>query len=127
MTTVAIYARCAIKGRDESELADQIQLCRSHAEREGWTVTLTCADHGYSGSSPARPEMDRLVSAIRGREIDVVLAGGLDRFSRSSTDLDAFIEIARRAHVRIVTLADGDVTRQEAKLRATTSVLSESA
>src|SRR3954449_8042446 len=86
---VAIYGRVSTSHQVERQTIEQ-QLGRltahvgAHAA-EGWTLdpAHTFRDDGYSGAALARPGLDRLRDAVKGREIDRVLVTAPDRLARN--------------------------------------------
>ena len=91
----AIYARVstAIGQSPEMQLAE----LREYASRRGWAIFGEYVDHGFSGTTQSRPELNRLMSDAHMRYFDVVLCWKVDRFGRSLkhlvnalADLDAY-------------------------------------
>src|SRR4051794_821008 len=86
---VAIYGRVSTSHQVERQTIEQ-QLGRltahvgAHAA-EGWTLdpAHTFRDDGYSGAALARPGLDRLRDAIKGREVDRVLVTAPGRLARN--------------------------------------------
>jgi DNA invertase Pin-like site-specific DNA recombinase len=75
----------------------QLAELREYTSRRGWTIFREYVDHGISGSTESRPELNRLMSDAHGRRFDVVLCWKVDRFGRSLrhlvnalADLDAY-------------------------------------
>lgn len=72
----------------------QLETLREYAAHRGLEVVLEEVDHGVSGVRDHRPALDRLMSAVRQRRVDVVLVYRFDRFARSVrhlvTALDEF-------------------------------------
>ena len=61
---------------------------------EGWRlVKENFDDGGFSGGSLERPALQRLLSAIRSRLIDVVMVYKVDRLTRSLADFAKLVEI----------------------------------
>lgn len=83
---VALYARCSThdKGQDP-EL--QLSPLREYCERRGFAIAGEYVDNGVSGSKDRRPQLDRLMTAARKREIDTIVVWKLDRFGRSLKQL----------------------------------------
>src|ERR671933_2528156 len=86
---VAIYGRVSTGHRAEQQTIEQ-QIERLTAQvathaAEGWTLepAHVFRDDGYSGASLARPGLDRLRDAIKGREVDRVLVTAPDRLARN--------------------------------------------
>jgi len=85
----AIYGRVSTGHQVEQQTIEQqierlTALVATHAT-EGWTLepAHVFRDDGYSGASLARPGLDRLRDAIKGREVDRVLVTAPDRLARN--------------------------------------------
>jgi site-specific DNA recombinase len=86
---VAIYGRVSTGHQVEHQTIEQ-QIGRLAAQvaahtAEGWTLdpAHVFRDDGYSGATLARPGLDRLRDAIKGREVDRVLVTAPDRLARN--------------------------------------------
>ena len=109
---VAVYARFSSDLQDARSITDQIALAREHAGRQGWLVVGEFTDAAISGASMAnRPGLQDLMRAAEARRFDAVLTESLDRLSRDLADSAALHRQLAYWGVRIVTLADGDVTK----------------
>ena len=109
---VAIYARFSSELQDARSITDQIALARQHAVHQGWLVAAEFTDAAISGASMAnRPGLRDLMRAAKARRFDAVLTESLDRLSRDLADSAALHRQLSYWGVRIVTLADGDVTK----------------
>lgn len=84
-----LYARYSSENQREASIADQLRLCRLHAERQGWTIVEEYSDHATSGASMLRPGIQALISDAGRRRFDVVLAEAMDRLSRDQEDIAA--------------------------------------
>lgn len=105
-----IYVRISDDANGTSTAtARQLEDCRKLAEARGWTVADTFEDADLSAYKRrvVRPEFERMVEAVKAREIDVVLAWKLDRLSRRLRDFARLDEECEAAGARIVTLVDG--------------------
>ena len=86
---VAIYGRVSTGHQVEHQTIEQ-QLerlaghVRAHAA-EGWALdpAHVFRDDGHSGAALARPGLDRLRDAVKGREVDRVLVTAPDRLARN--------------------------------------------
>ncbi len=107
---VALYARYSSDQQRDASIDDQLRICRARAEREGWTVVSTFADHALSGATNQRPEFQRLTKDLQAGLFDVVMAEAIDRFSRDLEHIAAFYKLCTFHHVRIHTVTDGDVS-----------------
>src|SRR3954454_5456213 len=100
---VAIYGRVSTGQRVEQQTIEQ-QIERLTAQvathaTEGWTLepAHVFRDDGYSGASLARPGLDRLRDAIKGREVDRVLVTAPDRLARNYAHQMVLLEEWTRA------------------------------
>jgi DNA invertase Pin-like site-specific DNA recombinase len=78
---VGIYARVSTLIGQSPEM--QLAELREYASRRGWEVYGEYVDSGISGSKESRPELNRLMSDVHLRRLDVVLCWKVDRFGRS--------------------------------------------
>ncbi len=120
---VVLYARYSSDRQSEHSIDDQLRICRAHAEHQGWTVVATFHDAALSGTSTARPGFQALQAAMRRGSFDLVLAEGLDRFSRDQEHVAAFHKLATFTGVRLVTLGDGEVSSLHVGLKGTMNAL----
>jgi DNA invertase Pin-like site-specific DNA recombinase len=92
--------RCAIYTRKSSEegleqdfnsLHAQREACESYIksqQAEGWRLVKTAYDDGgLSGATMNRPALQRLLTDIRERLIDVVVVYKVDRYTATDPDL----------------------------------------
>jgi DNA invertase Pin-like site-specific DNA recombinase len=61
----------------------QLIELREYASRRGWEIPGEYVDHGFSGATQSRPELNRLMVDAHTRQFDVVLCWKVDRFGRS--------------------------------------------
>lgn len=81
---VALYARYSDDRQNERSIADQVVVCRRHAEARGWTVVATFSDAAISGSAMAnRPGLHQLLAQAEAGEFDLVLVEEQDRLARN--------------------------------------------
>jgi len=83
-----IYARVSTDEQAERDLSIPFQLerCRYHAQGKGWEVVREFVDAGESARTDKRPEFQRMISAARAREFDIILVHKFDRFARNDYD-----------------------------------------
>lgn len=62
------------------------------------------ADRGVSGTKSSRPELDRMIAALR--EGDAVVVWKLDRLGRSVQDLVTLVDGFRRKQVQFISLTE---------------------
>jgi DNA invertase Pin-like site-specific DNA recombinase len=65
----------------------QLAELREYCSRRGWEVSGEFVDNGVSGGRERRPELDRMLSACRRRQVDAVVVYRYDRFARSLRQL----------------------------------------
>jgi DNA invertase Pin-like site-specific DNA recombinase len=119
----AIYARFSSELQRDASLDDQLRICEARARAEGWTIVATFSDAAISGATTLRPGYQALLSAMREGTVDLVLAESLDRFSRDLEHVAALHKLARFSGVRIVTLAEGEVSELAVGLKGTMGAL----
>jgi site-specific DNA recombinase len=83
-----IYARVSTDEQAERDLSIPFQLerCRYHAKGAGWELTHEFVDAGESARTDKRPDFQKMISAARAREFDVILVHKFDRFARNDYD-----------------------------------------
>jgi site-specific DNA recombinase len=79
-----LYSRVSTdeQARSGYSLAQQIEVLRQYAAREGYEVVEEIEDAGWSGASLERPGMDRMRDLVATGGISVVLAQDRDRLAR---------------------------------------------
>lgn len=123
MTRIALYARYSSDNQRDASIADQLRVCRVHAEKQGWQVVEEYTDHAISGASLLRPGIQALISdATRGR-FRYVLAEAMDRLSRDQEDIAGLFKRMAYSDVKIVTLSEGEVTHLHVGLNGTMNAL----
>ena len=120
---VALYARYSTDLQSDASVEDQLRICRTRAEREGWTVVESYSDRAISGASLIRPGIQALMEDAGPRRFDVVLAEALDRLSRDQEDIAALFKRLRFAGVSIVTIAEGEINEMHIGLKGTMNAL----
>lgn len=114
----AIYARFSSDLQDARSITDQVALARQRAEREGWTVVEVYSDAAISGAGMHnRPGLLDMMVAAKARQFDIVLVESLDRLSRDLEDIAGLHKRLSAWDVKIVTLADGEVSTMHVGLK----------
>ena len=120
----AIYACYSSDNQREASIDDQVRVCRALAEREGWTVSEVYADHGISGATANRPRFQQMLADARaGGRFEIILAEALDRLSRDQEHVAGFHKQTSFAGIRVVTIAEGDISELHVGLKGTMSAL----
>lgn len=120
---VGIYARYSSDLQSAASIEDQILVCTQRVVRESWKLVDTFSDRGLSGASHLRPGYQALLEGARNGAFDIVVAEALDRISRDQEHIAAFFKLMSFAGVRIVTLAEGEVTELHVGLKGTMNAL----
>jgi DNA invertase Pin-like site-specific DNA recombinase len=76
---LALYARVSTRYQRPGP---QLDVLREYAKRRGGGA-LEFVDKGVSGAKDRRPALDRMMEAVRRREVDAVVCVKLDRLARS--------------------------------------------
>lgn len=120
---VAIYARYSSEHQREASIADQFRVCREFAHRQGWTISGEYSDSAVSGATLMRVGFQQMMAVALRKEVDVVLAESLDRFSRDQEDTAGLFKRLTFAGVSIVTLSEGDITFLHIGLKGTMNAM----
>jgi DNA invertase Pin-like site-specific DNA recombinase len=118
-----IYARYSSENQREASIEDQIRLCKERIVREGWSLLQVYRDSAISGASALRPGYQALLQAARDGGFDFVVAEALDRLSRDQEDVAALFKRLRFAGIRIVTIAEGEISELHVGLKGTMNAL----
>ena len=124
MIRVALYARYSSDNQSENSIEDQFRICREQAKRERWQIVGTYQDAAISGASiTLRPGIQSLLQDAQTKKFDMVLAEALDRVSRDQADVATLFKHLKFAGVRIVTLAEGEISELHVGLKGTMNAL----
>jgi DNA invertase Pin-like site-specific DNA recombinase len=80
----AVYARVSTGGQDP---AIQLRELREYCKARGWAIHAEYVDHGVSGGTESRPQLDRMLADGHKRRFDVVVVWKFDRFGLSSLEV----------------------------------------
>ena len=100
---VAIYGRVSTGHQVEHQtIEQQLERLAGHVRAraaEGWALdpAHVFRDDGHSGAALARPGLDRLRDAVKGREVDRVLVTAPDRLARNYVHQMVLLEEWARA------------------------------
>jgi site-specific DNA recombinase len=124
MPRVALYARYSDDKQSPASIEDQFLICREQAGREGWRIVASYKDAAISGASVIlRPGIQSLLQDAQMGRFDILLAEALDRVSRDQADVATLYKNLQFAGVKIVTLAEGEVSELHVGLKGTMNAL----
>ncbi len=106
---VALYSRVSTDlqaSKDEGSLDTQEARLRAAVlSRNGPAeITQVFREEGASGKNLARPQVQRLLNAVRNREVDLVMVTRVDRLSRSLLDFYELHRLFEENNVQFVSL-----------------------
>ncbi len=118
-----IYARYSTDQQRDASITDQVRLCQERAAAEGWRIIQVYRDAAISGATTLRPGYQALLEGAREAAFDVVVAEALDRLSRDQEDTAALFKRLQYAGIRLVTLAEGEISALHVGLKGTMNAL----
>jgi DNA invertase Pin-like site-specific DNA recombinase len=85
---IGFYGRYSSDKQNERSVEDQLQLGRDILRPLGtdFSPNLVFTDFAISAASAERPDFDRLMRAVRNRELDVLIVEKTCRMSRNNSD-----------------------------------------
>lgn len=102
---IALYCRTSTgyqnKGLESQERA-LLEYCQSH-QIKNYRIYR---DAGISGAKSSRPELDRMVEAVRAGEVSSVIVYSFSRFARSTQHLLSALEEFRNLGVSFVSISE---------------------
>lgn len=110
LVNIGVYLRIS-DDRDGEQTATERQLedCNRFAAGQGWNVADVFEDVDLSAyqKTVKRPEFERMLTAVRDRQIGGVLAWKLDRLARRQRDFVRLDEQCEESGAFIATIVDG--------------------
>src|SRR5438034_6015859 len=103
MKRIGCYFRVSTSEQDVgAQRNDALAYCKAR----GWDTVSEYSDTGISGTRERRPGLDRLLSDVKARRLDVVVVAAFDRFGRSVSHLVASLELFRHLGVEFISLRE---------------------
>lgn len=102
---VALYARVSTTNHGQ-DVGLQLDELRNVAQAKGWQVVGEFIDEGISGGKQSRPALDKMMAAVRDRQVDVVAVWRFDRFARSTQHLLAALDEFRTLGVDFISIRE---------------------
>ena len=91
----------------QNSLQNQQEICRTFAEKKGWTIVGSSTDDNISGMNFSRCGLDILTAAVQAKQVDAVLVKDLSRLGRHRTQTALFIDFLRQQQVRVISVTEG--------------------
>ena len=91
----------------QNSLQNQQEICRTFAEKQGWTIVGSSTDDNISGMNFSRRGLDTLTAAVQAKQVDTVLVKDLSRLGRHRTQTALFIDFLREKQVRVISVTEG--------------------
>jgi len=102
---VATYSRVSTSTKDQNPQV-QVEELRRYCAARGWEIAHEVVDHGFSGSTDNRPGLKKLLTLVRGREVDGVVVVKMDRVFRSLKHLITTLDEFQALGVQFVATKD---------------------
>ena len=119
----AVYARFSSNNQRDASIDDQVHNCRARIENEHWALAGTYSDRAISGGTLLRPGYQAMLEHARRRAFDIIAAEALDRLSRDQEDIAALFKLLCFLGIKLVTLAEGEITELHVGLKGTMNAL----
>src|SRR5213594_1600007 len=103
MKRVGCYLRVSTT---EQTVENQRNDLRAYCQARGWNDVIEYSDTGVSGTRERRPGLDRLMSEVKARRVDVVVVAAFDRLGRSVKHLVEVFELFRHLGVEFISLRE---------------------
>ena len=120
----AVYARFSTDLQSERSTDDQITLCRTYADREGYQVVAAYEDKAKSGASMfGRYGLQQLLADASNQKFDVIIVEALDRLARDMEDLAGMHKRMSFLGIKIMAVHEGEANTVIVGLRGLVSQL----
>lgn len=101
----AAYARVST-GNQGSGLEAQVRALRNYCSQKGIEDFLLFQDENQSGIKSSRPALDKMMKAVRNKEIDRVVVYSFSRYARSTSHLLSALEEFKKLGVEFVSISE---------------------
>src|SRR4029079_559064 len=123
MIRAVIYARYSSDNQRDASIEDQVRQCRARIDQEGWQKAEIYSDHAISGATTLRPGYQKMLEDARAGRFEILVAEALDRLSRDQENIAGLFKQLTFAGVRLVTLAEGEISELHVGLKGTMNAL----
>ncbi len=106
---VALYARVSTQEQTKGNFPScdsQLEDLTAYAKREGWEIAASIKDEGFSAGSLRRPGLRRIRQMAQDNDIDLVLSGWYDRFTRNTPEFYEVNQEFKQHNVQFKTVHD---------------------
>jgi site-specific DNA recombinase len=110
-----LYARYSTEMQREQSIEDQFRVAERIAERHGFTVVAKFADQAISGGTTQRPQYQRMLTAARRHEFDMIVAEDTSRLWRNLAEQSPRLAELSDLGVHVVT-HDLDTRHESAEI-----------
>ena len=116
---VGVYCRLSKEDEDNREgesqsISHQREIIEEFCKKKGWRVEDVYVDDGYSGTTSSRPSLQKLLSDIEEKRINVVVTKDYSRLGRDNFFIEQLREIWFPKHnCRYVAINDNIDTMYE--------------
>lgn len=107
--TVALYCRVSTdeQAREGVSLDEQQERLKAYCRAMGWSEQLQVfVDDGFSAKNLERPELKRLLHAVKSGSVTRIMVTKLDRMSRRLLDLLNLIDLFQHYEVSFVSISE---------------------
>ncbi|MDR3249454.1 MAG: recombinase family protein [Mycoplasmataceae bacterium] len=121
---VAIYARYSSDIQNPLSLKDQIDLLKKILhDNNNLLEPMIFSDAAISGAVIDRPGLSKMLEAVKSHQIDLVIAEGLDRISRSFKDMAYIFELFVYNKANLWTIHEGNIAEIHIAFKGTMNAL----
>jgi len=124
---IAVYARYSSDIQSPTSVADQIAACRAFIEKIFLSEAVEVSvfeDAGLSGATMhQRAGIQRLIRHVQAEQVDVVVAEGIDRLSRSIADMAVLFDLLVHSGTRLITIHEHEVSDLHVGMKGTMNKL----
>lgn len=102
---IAVYARVSTSDQ-KFGMESQVRALKEYCEQNKIENYELYADENFSGAKVSRPSLDRMMVAVRNREISTVVVYSFSRFARSTSHLLGALEEMKKYETEFISLTE---------------------
>lgn len=88
---------------------NQMRQCRDYAKSHEYQVKEIFDDSGKSGRTTDRPELQRLLKAIKEKPVEAIIIYKIDRFARNVNDFSRIYSELKELGIKLLSINEGDL------------------